>query len=162
MNWKTILSFVLFATLLTLLVGWLTATRVLPLEYGIQYDDRQLNFFRIWIGLAIAIGAILPAIAWFIWRDRPSYQRIFGFYLTVLVIQIITEQLASSIIFPSMVVTIGTLYTLFRIWQIWQGYRSIQTEKDNSAIAILLGILGLYWVGNSIFLFTIGWPSILS
>jgi hypothetical protein len=162
MTWKTILGFVLFATLLTSIVGWLTATEILPLRQGIQYSDAERNFLRIWLGLAIVIGVILPAIAWFVWREQFAYHQMLGFYLATLVIQIVTEQVFSTIGFPSLVVTIGTLYTLFRLWQIWQGYQLIQTVRVNSSMSGLLGLLGLFWFGNTIFLLTVGWPSIWS
>jgi hypothetical protein len=162
MSWKTILLFVLFATLLTLLVGWLTATGILPIDRGIQYSDAERNFLRIWLGLAIVIGVLVPTIAWFIWREQLTYQKILGFYLAALVIQIVTEQVSSTIGFPSLVVTIGSIYTLFRLWQIWQGYQQIQTVPGNSSMSGLLGLLGLFWFGNTIFLLTVGWPSILS
>ncbi len=162
MSWKTILAFVLFATLSTSIAGWLTATELLPLRQTIQYSDAERNFLRIWLGLAIFIGVIVPAIAWFIWRDQLIYHQILGLYLATLVIQILTEQIVSSIIFPSLVVTIGTLYTLFRLWQIWQGYQLIQAVPYNSSMSGLLGLLGLFWFSNIIFLITVGWPSIWS
>lgn len=162
MTWKTLLSFVLFATLLTSIVGWLTATGMLPLRHGIQYSDAERNFLRVWLGLAIVIGVLVPIIAWLVWREQLTYQKILGFYLAALVIQIVTEQVFSTIGFPSLVVTIGSIYTLFRLWQIWQGYQQIQTVPENSAMSGLLGLLGLFWFGNTIFLLTVGWPSILS
>lgn len=162
MTWKTILAFVLFATLLTSIVGWLTATEILPLRQGIQYSDAERSFLRIWLGMAIVIGVVIPAIAWFVWRERLIYQQVLGFYLAALVIQIATEQVFSSLVFPSVVVTIGSLYTLFRIWQIWQGYQLIQAVSDNLLISVLLGVLGIFWLGNVAFLSIVGWPSILS
>jgi hypothetical protein len=160
MSWKTIIAFVLFATLLTSIVGWLTAIEILPLQQRIQYSDAERNFLRIWLGLAIVIGVIVPAIAWFVWSERLDYQQILGFYLAALVIQIVTEQVFSSLVFPSLVVTIGSLYTLFRLWQIWQGYQLIQTVPAHSSMSGLLGLLGLFWFSNTIFLITVGWPSI--
>jgi hypothetical protein len=124
---------------------------------------------QIWLGLAIVIGVIVPAIAWVLWREQLACHQILGFYLAALVIQIVTEQVFSSLAkpslwligFPSLVVTIGTLYTLFRIWQIWQGYQLILAVPDNSLISALLGVLGLFWVGNVAFLLIVGWPSVL-
>jgi hypothetical protein len=163
MTWKTILSFVLFATLLTLLVGWLTARGILPIRDGIEYSDAESNFFRIWLGLAIVIGLLVPTIAWLYWREQLAYHQILSFYLAALVIQIVTEQVSSTIGFPSLVVTIGTIYTWFRLWQIWQGYQQMQTVAGNNLLmGGLLWLLGLFWFGNVIFLLTVGWPSILS
>ncbi len=168
MSWKTILVFVLFATLSTSIVGWLTATEILPLRQVIRYSAAERNFLQIWLGLAIVIGIIVPAIAWFVWRKRLAYHQILSFYLVTLAIQIVTEQIVSSlakpslwlIVFPSLVVTIGTLYTLFRLWQIWQGYQLIRTVPHNSSMSGLLGLLGLFWFANIIFLMTVAWPSI--
>lgn len=125
MTWKTIFLFVLFATLLTILVGWLTTTEVLPIQQSIRYSDAGRNSIRIWFWIAIALGFILPSIAWIAWIKRSQPRRILGFYLLVLVIQIVTEQVSSRIGIPSLVVTIGTLYTAFRIWQLWQGQQLI-------------------------------------
>jgi hypothetical protein len=97
MTWKTILGFVLFATLLTSIVGWLTAMGTLPLRQGIDYSDAERNFLRIWLGLAIVIGILVPAIAWLIWHEQLTYHQILGFYLAALAIQILTEQVFSSL-----------------------------------------------------------------
>jgi hypothetical protein len=63
--------------------------------------------------LAIAIGLILPSVAWLIWFKHPQPRKILGFYLSVLIIQILTEQIFSSVVFPSLVVIIGAIYTHF-------------------------------------------------
>ena len=38
----------------------------------------------------------------------------------------------------------------------------IQTVPENSSMSGLLGLLGLFWFGNTTFLVTVGWPSIWS
>jgi ribose/xylose/arabinose/galactoside ABC-type transport system permease subunit len=131
MTWKTILSFVLVATLLTILVGWLTTTEVLPIQQSIRYSNAGRNFIRIWLWVAIALGFILPSIAWIARIKRSQPRRILGFYLLVLVIQIVTEQISSRIGIPSLVVTVGTLHTAFRIWQLWQGQQLIQMNSSS-------------------------------
>lgn len=162
MTWKTIFSFVLFATLLTILVGWLTTTEVLPIQQSIRYSDAGRNFIRIWLWVAIALGFILPSIAWIAWIKRSQPRRILGFYLLVLVIQIVTEQVSSRIGIPSLVVTIGTLYTAFRIWQLWQGQQLIHTNSSSPTLmSALLWLLGLFWSSNLIMLLTLGWSSIV-
>jgi hypothetical protein len=96
-------------------VGWLIATGSVSIQKRIQFNDAERAFMQVWIGLAIAIGLILPSIAWLIWFKHPQPRRILGFYLSVLIIQIITEQIFSSVVFPSLVVVIGTIYTAFRL-----------------------------------------------
>lgn len=165
MNWKITLSFVLGATLLTILVGWLTIDGVLPIQQNIQFSINEQNFLRVWLGLAIAIGLILPSVAWLLWLKNPLARKILGFYLFVLLVQIVTEQVFSSIVVPSIVVTIGTVYTVFRLWQLWQGQLIYKTAGDLSPPQLmnsLLWLLGLFWFSNLLMLLTLGWSSILS
>lgn len=116
MTWKTIFSFVLFATLLTILVGWLTTIGALPIQKTIPFDAAERTFMKVWFGLAIAIGLILPIMAWLVWSKNSQPRKILSSYLSVLLIQVITERVFIKIAFPSLVATIGTLYTAFRLW----------------------------------------------
>ena len=166
MNWKITLSFVLSATLLTILVGWLTMTRVLPIQQNIQFSVTERNFLRVWLGLAIAIGLILPGIAWLVWLKNLPARKVLDFYLFVLLVQIVTEQVSSTIASPSIVVTIGTIYTVFRLWQLWQGQKLIHKTAVNLSspklMSSLLWLLGLFWCSNLFMLLTLGWSSILN
>jgi hypothetical protein len=164
MTWKITLSFVISATLLTLAVGWLIAIEAVPIQKTIQFSDAERGFMQVWMGLAIAIGLILPSVAGFIGFKHPQLRKILGFYLSVLMVQIITEQIFSSVVFPSLVVVIGTIYTTFRLWQLWQGQQLICTSHSSSRkwISALLSILGLFWSSNLILLFTLGWSSFLN
>ena len=76
MTWKTTFSFIVFATLLTLVVGWLIATGAVPIQKNIQFSDAERAFMQVWIGLAIAIGLILPSVAWLIWFKHPQSRKI--------------------------------------------------------------------------------------
>jgi hypothetical protein len=164
MTWKITLSFVISATLLTLAMGWLIAIEAVPIQKNIQFSDAERGFMRVWMGLAIAIGLILPSVAGLIGFKHPQLRKILGFYLSVLIIQIITEQILSSVVFPSLVVGIGTIYTAFRLWQLWQGQQLIRTFHSSSRkwISALLATLGLFWSSNLIMLLTLGWSSVLS
>lgn len=164
MTWKITLSFVVSATLLTLAMGWLIAIEAVPIQKTIQFSDAERAFMRVWMGLAIAIGLILPSVAWLIWLKHPQLRKVLGFYLSVLIVQIITEQIFSSVMFPSLVVVIGTIYTTFRLWQLWQGQQLIGTFRSSSRkwMSALLLILGLFWSSNLIMLLTLGWSSVLN
>jgi hypothetical protein len=164
MTWKITLSFVVSATLLTLAVGWLITTGAIPIQKTIQFSDAERAFMQVWMGLAIAIGLILPGVAWLIGFKYPQLRKILGSYLSVLIVQIITEQIFSSVVFPSLVVVIGTIYTTFRLWQLWQGHQLICTFQSSSRkwISALLSILGLFWSSNLIMLLTLGWSSVLN
>lgn len=166
MTWKTIFSFVLFATLLTILVGWLTTTETLSIQKTIPFNSAERSFMRVWFGVAISIGLILPSIAWLVWIRNPQSRRILGLYLSVLIIQIVTERVFVRIAFPSLVVTIGTLYTAFRLWQLWQGQQLLHQPSWNSSkrkpMSALLSVLGLFWGSNLVVLLTLAWSTVLS
>jgi hypothetical protein len=108
----------------------------------------------------------MPAIAFFIWFNRPEFRKFLGFYLLVLIIQIVTEQIVSSLWFSSLVVTIGTIYTAFRVWQLWQAKQfAIDIQRDRFTHKLMSGLLWLlilFWSSNLIMLLTLGWSSILT
>ncbi|MDZ8222791.1 hypothetical protein [Nostoc sp. ChiVER01] len=167
MTWKTAFLFMVLATLVVILVGWLTSIGILPISQMINYSDAGLRFIRVWILLAIAIGLIVPTITFVIWFKYPEIRKIFGLYLLVLIIQIVTEQIVSKVWFPSLVVVIGTLYTAFRVWQLWHEQQFIKStdfvvERGNfRIISSVLWLLLLFWSSNLIMLLTLSWPSIL-
>ncbi|MCC5600028.1 hypothetical protein [Nostoc favosum] len=166
MTWKTTFLFIVLATLVVILVGWLISIGILPISQMINYSDAGLRFIRVWILLAIAIGLIVPTITFVIWFKYPEIRKIFGFYLLVLIIQIVTEQIVSRVWLPSLVVIIGTLYTAFRVWQLWHEQQFIKStdfvERGNfRIISSVLWLLLLFWSSNLIMLLTLSWPSIL-
>lgn len=165
-SWKITLSFVSIVTLTILLIGWLIMSDALPLSQVIHYSEPQTNFIRLWVRIALAIGVLLPVIGFLVWiRDRDS-RKVLGFYLLVLIVQIVTEQILSSVWFPSIVVIVGTLYTIFRLWQLWQGQQLIAStaQLGTGSGTILRGLLWLmllFWFSNIIMLLIVAWPSIL-
>ncbi|MBD1845013.1 hypothetical protein H6F89_16725 [Cyanobacteria bacterium FACHB-63] len=166
MSWKTVFSFVLFATLLTIALGWLISIQAVPIAQTIHFNDAERRFMGVWMWLAITLGIILPGIAWIVWFKHSQIRKILGLYLATLIIQILTEQISSSLGVPSLVIAIGTVYTIFRIWQLWRSQQCISQISRNSAsrkgMTVLLWILGLFWCSNLIMLSTIGWSSVLS
>lgn len=162
MTWRILIAFSVLATLITILIGWLSSVELLPITQTIEYSDAGLKFIHVWLRLAIAIGLILPVVTFIVWFKRPEPRRVFGFYLLLLVIQIITEQIVSSVWLPSLVVVIGTLYTVFRVWQLWQGLHLIKTtQAQHKLMTSVLWLLLLFWSSNLIMLLTLGWFSIL-
>jgi hypothetical protein len=114
--------------------------------------------------LAIAVGLVLPIIAFIAWFKRLEVRKIFGFYLLLLVIQIATEQIVSEVWLSSLVMVTGTLYTAFRVWQLWQSLQLVRATQKRSQYRLVrsvLWLLLLFWSSNLIVLFTIAWPSVL-
>lgn len=174
MIWKTVLSFIASATLLILLSGWLIRANILPIQPQLNYSEAEQNFVRVWIQIAIAVGLLFPSVALAIgWRSSVR-RTVFGFYLLVLVVQILTESICSRIFDRSLLVIIGTLYTVFRLWQLWQGRQVLEmdAQRCNDSARVgqsthlivhgLLWLLLLFWAVNLIFLFVVGWSNILS
>jgi hypothetical protein len=165
MSWRTVIVFVGLATVITLVVGGLVQVGKLPIEPNIDFSQAGLKFIRVWIWLAITLGILLPAIALIIWRGQPGVRKVLGFYLVVIVIQIITEQLFSSFWMPSLVITVGTLYTSFRLWQLWQGQQLLQAngswQQSSWMLRGLFLLLLLFWAANLVQLVTLAWPTIL-
>jgi hypothetical protein len=166
MNWKTILLFIVGATLLTLLSGCLMAANLLPLKTEIAYSEAERSFLKIWIQVAIVIGLLLPGVAFLVWIRHPNLRAVFGFYLLVMGIQIVTEQLCSRIFYASLLVIIGTIYTTFRFWQLWESQQFLRAnaQSRNVSFAVAQGLLWLmllFWSANLIFLLVVGWLRIL-
>lgn len=116
--------------------------------------------------MAILVGLLLPGIAFLVWIRQKELREFLGFYLLVLIIQIVTEQVLSSVLFPSIVVVTGSIYTAFRVWQLWQGQQLMTTTAQpdtriRTIIGSLLWLLLLFWSSNLIMLLVIAWPSIL-
>lgn len=166
-NWKTTISFLSLATLLILVISWLTISGVLPIEVVIDYSSSQFQFIRVWVMIAIFVGILLPGVAFLIWLPHPTPRRILGFYLLVLIIQIVTEQVLSGVLFSSIVVTIGTIYTAFRLWQLWQGQKLLATDTQTvvpyqKLLEVLLWLILLFWLSNLVMLLVLPWPIILA
>lgn len=165
-RWKIILSFVLLATLLILLIGQLVISGALPIKMVMGYSNSEANFIQLWVKVAVLIGILLPLIALLIWIRHPESRNVFGFYLLVLIIQIVTEQLLSKMLFPSIVVMIGTIYTGFRLWQLWQGLQLVTTAyrlgtRSRSLLNGVVWLLLLFWSINLVVILVLSWPSIV-
>ncbi len=164
--WKTALLFVALATLLILLIGWFTLGGALPVKLVIDYSDWESKFIQFWVVMAISVGLLLPGIAFLVWIRQKELREFLGLYLLVLIIQIVTEQVLSSVLFPSIVVVTGSIYTAFRVWQLWQGQQLMTTTaqpdtRTRTIIGSLLWLLLLFWSSNLIMLLVLAWPSIL-
>lgn len=166
MTRRAVFSFVLLATLITLLMSWLIPMGVLPIQQIISHNAAGRSFIQVWFKLAITVGLILPSIAWLLWFRNPQPRRILDFYLSVLIIQILTERVFISLLFPSLAVIIGTLYTAFRIWQLRHGQQLIRQNSwdfsNRKQLNVLLSILLVFWCSNLVMLLTLGWSGILS
>lgn len=116
--------------------------------------------------IAIFVGILLPRTAFFVWIRHPEPRKVLGFYLLVLSVQIVTEQVLSRALFPSIVVAIGTIYTAFRLWQLWQGQKLLATNSQTvvphrKLMYVLLWLILLFWLSNLLMLLVLPWRLIL-
>jgi hypothetical protein len=166
LTWKITFSFVTLATLFILLMDLLIKKHVFPVKTVINYSAWGTNFIQFWIWVAIIVGLLFPGIAFFVWLRHPETRKILGFYLLVLLVQIITEQILSSILFPSLLVIIGTIYTVYRIWQLWQSQQVVNTNTQlntfsKRVLKKLLQLLLIFWSLNLTILLFLCFPVIL-
>lgn len=166
LSWKTTISFLCLATLLIWLIGWLTITGVLPIKTAIDYNQQESNFIQVWVVIAIVVGILLPGTAFGVWIRHPEPRKVLGFYLLVLLVQIVTEQVLSGVLFSSIVVPIGTIYTAFRLGQLWQGQKLLATDTQavvpyQKLMYVLLWLILLFWLSNLVMLLVLPWRLIL-
>lgn len=157
-NGLTLISFLGIATFLSMGIGWSVKTGRLPLRAMMAFSDRQWQFLRVWVKVALGIGAIVPLIIFMaLWHELSVRQFLLG-YLAVLVVQLASEASFSRWIVPSVVVPIGTIYTSFRIWQLWEGLHLID---DTQPWLGLLWMILLFWIANLIMLLFMAIPSLI-
>lgn len=165
LSWKTTISFLSLATLLILLISWLTISGVLPIKMAIDYSPKESNFIRIWVFIAIFVGILLPGTAFFAWIRHREPRKVLGFYLLVLLVQIVSERVLSRVLFSSIVVPIGTIYTVFRLGQLWQGQKLLAAHSHvvpyRKLMYVLLWLILLFWLSNLIMLLVLPWRLIL-
>ena len=75
MTWKTILLFIVSATLLILLSDWLIVANLLPIQTAINYSEAERSFLKIWVQrehLSFAYSASLRAREYYTARELLS------------------------------------------------------------------------------------------
>ena len=157
-NWFGVGVFIVIATLLSTTFGQLVTQDRLPFKAVMAYSDRQQQFMKIWVNVALVVGIIIPAIMSFFFWHTPIINQFFACYLLVVIVQLGSEIGLSRILCKSVVVIIGTLYTAFRIWQLGAG---LELMSDRQPGLSFLWLVLLFWVANLIMLITLAIPSIL-
>jgi len=156
-NWQCISIFLVFATLLSVGVGWLIKKEALPLKSIMAYSEAQLKFIKVWVNVALVIGVILPMAMLIVFWKQQIPRQFFIYYLLVVFIQLASEIGFSRWLCKSVVVIIGSIYTVFRIWQLWMGIHLINSPQPWLS---LLWLVWLFWVANIIMLLTMAFPTI--
>ena len=156
-NWSVVFSFCAVATILSVSYGWLVKQGKLPFRSVMAFNDTQRQFIKVWAGIALLIGVIIPFVMLVVFWHEPVLRQFFNCYLVTVVVQLASEIGLSRIYVKSVVVIIGTLYTGFRIWQLWWG---LHLATYSQPWFLLLWLVWLFWVANIIMLSFLAIPSI--
>ena len=148
--------FIAIATIFSIGFGWLVQQERLPLRKMMDFSDRQWQFIRNWVKVALLLGIIVPVALLLIYWQTVAIRQILIAYLLAIAIQLISERVLSQWLCGSVVVAVGTIYTGFRIWQSISGLQLI----DNAWLNLLWLVL-LFWIANLIMLVTFAIPAIL-
>mgnify|MGYP001804280352 CR=1 FL=1 len=157
-DWQIVVSFLVFATLLSVGVGWLIKKAALPLKPMMAYSETQLQFIKVWVNIALLIGVIIPLVMLITFWGQPIQNQFFSYYLIVVFVQLTGEIVLSRWLCKSVVVIVGTIYTVFRIWQLWSDIHGATYSQPRLS---LLWQDWIFWVANIIMMLTMAFPSIL-
>ncbi|MBD0270162.1 MAG: hypothetical protein ICV77_17935 [Cyanobacteria bacterium Co-bin8] len=149
--------FILVITSLAIGYGLGVRAQHLPFSAEIGFNEQQLSFLRWWVKLALVAGILLPIALWIHTREQPAALTVWGSYLLVVAVQLISESVFSRWLVPSVVVLIGFGYTAFRLWQLLDGFN--QLSLSGLALVGFAGVV-LFWVANLVMLVAIAIPAI--
>lgn len=149
--------FILITTGLAIGYGFGVKARRLPFTAEIGYSEKQWQFLRWWVKLALIAGVLLPICLLVpTWR-QPSSWVFWGSYLLIVAVQLIIERVFSRWLVPSVVVPIGVFYTAFRLWQLLSGF----TQLTFSYLTLVgFGVVVLFWVANLVMLMVMVIPTV--
>jgi hypothetical protein len=149
--------FILIATSLAIGYGFGVKARRLPFTPEIGFSQKQSQFLRWWVKLALVVGVLLPiCLLVLAWR-QPSSLVFWGSYLLIVAVQLICESVFSRWLVPSIVVPIGFFYTAFRLWQLLDGF----TQLTFSYLTLVgFGVVVLFWVANLVMLMVMAIPTV--
>ena len=148
--------FIAIATVFSIGFGWLVQQEYLPLRKMMDFGNRQWQFIKAWVKIALMLGIVVPVVLSLIYWQTVAVRQILIAYLVAIAIQLISERVLSQWLCGSVVVAIGTIYTAFRIWQLTSGLQLI----DRSWLSLLWLVL-LFWIANLIMLITFAIPAII-
>jgi hypothetical protein len=143
--WENLLFFT-GATLFFAVVGlgWKSAK---PFELPTPFPP----WFKIWFLSVQLLGGMLPIVVIFLWGIWWHYQQVlivFGAYLIMLGLQIVSE-IVSLRVFHSVVwVMVPYLYVPYRIWQVYEGLRLFDFNGELIWMRYLLILEIVVWIGN--------------
>ena len=77
-NWLTVGTFIAMATVLSTAFGLLVKQDRLPIRSLMAFSDRQWQFMKVWVNVALLIGGILPLIMAIAFWQTPVINQFFA------------------------------------------------------------------------------------
>ncbi|MBU7583518.1 MAG: hypothetical protein KAF91_11515 [Nostoc sp. TH1S01] len=149
--------FIVIATSLAIGYGFGVKAQRLPFTAEIGFNQKQWQFLRWWVKLALVAGVVLPIFLLVLAWRQPSAWVFWGSYLLVVAVQLICERVFSRWLVPSIVVPIGFFYTAFRLWQLLDGF----TQLTFSYLTLIgFGVVVLFWAANLVMLTVMAIPTV--
>ncbi|MEM8534356.1 MAG: hypothetical protein AAGF95_26150 [Chloroflexota bacterium] len=157
------LLFVLIATALIGLIGWVVSHGLVPwvaLEGAMgpsNFSGTAQTILMIWMATALVITFVLPVGILAMWWRDAQVRTLLAPYALLLLIQMPTEMIGAQIFFPNIVVFTGFIYTSYRIYQLWYAQKLarqfIWETPLRARVTMSILLAGLcFWSCNSLFL----------
>jgi Gamma-glutamyltranspeptidase len=147
------LLFIAIATLLSVGAGLLMKT-----SFSQTYSPHNIIPIRLWMRLAVILTLVLPGLTLAIcWRSLAA-RRLLVLYISVLVVQILTETLFRQWQLPRGInYIVGFIYTSYRLWQLWCYRQYIHSHQDlvkfrQNMVMATFSIDIIFWTLNWLFL----------
>ena len=156
-NGLVVTLFILVITSLAIGYGFGVKAQRLPFSAEIGFNEQQWSFLRWWVKLALVAGVLLPIVLWVQAWEQPSSLTVWGSYLLVVAVQLISERVFSQWLVSSVVVPIGFCYTAFRLWQLLGGFAQLSLTP---LVWVGFVCVVLFWIANLVMLMTIAIPTI--
>jgi hypothetical protein len=148
---------ILVITSLAIGYGFGVKAQRLPFSAEIGFSEQQWSFLRWWVKLALVAGVLLPTVLWVQTWEQPSSLTVWGSYLLVVAVQLISERVFSQWLVSSVVVPIGFCYTAFRLWQLLDGFAQLSLSP---LVWVGFVCVVLFWIANLVMLMTIAIPTV--
>lgn len=140
------LLFFLLATSLIAVLGWAwrdAKTFSLPVPLP--------GWFKIWIGSVQVLGMLLPLLVmllWGVWWGYTSVLTVFGWYLVMLGLQILSEIVTLRHFHSVVWVMVPYIYLPYRFWQLYEGWTLLGSETNLLWVRNLLILELVVWIVN--------------
>lgn len=109
------------------------------------------GWFKIWIGSVQVLGMLLPLVVMLLWGGWWGYSSVLtvlGWYLVMLGLQILSENVALRQYHSVVWVMVPYVYLPYRFWQLYEGWTLLGSETNLVWVRNLLILELVVWIVN--------------